>query len=347
MAKELMTVSRMGCLLSCPRKHYWRYEIGLKAETDAQALRFGTAWHNAMEARWNGMECEAAFRDALAGSDMLDELMVATLSGLLAGYYAYWADDPVKGLNPEVEFRHRIAGSRTFDSAGKIDGLGVTRDGRQALVEHKTCGECIAPESEYWLRLGANQQVMQYVLAARELGWDVAEVVYDVTRKPSIRPSASLPIYDEDGLKIVVDDATGDRSMQKNGTPRQSGGAGYTVLHRKEKPEEYADRLANDCRERPEFYFARREVPVIEYELEEFKVQRYELTKMILAFRQAEKRVSTRQQAWPRNINAMGCKFCEYSGFCLQCATVDLENLPAGYRLGAIHSELEQVGDVV
>ena len=51
MHKELMTASRMNTLLSCPRKHYWRYEVGMSRVTDAAALRFGTAWHAAMEAR--------------------------------------------------------------------------------------------------------------------------------------------------------------------------------------------------------------------------------------------------------------------------------------------------------
>ena len=300
--KELLTASRMGALLACPRKHFWRYEVGLKSPTDALALRFGSAWHRAMEARWQGMDIDAAFTAALGDAQTLDEFAVATLSGLLAGYYSRYTEDPIKQVHPETEFRHAIDGSRTFDSAGKIDGLGVMHDGRLALVEHKTCGEDIAADSDYWLRLRANQQVMQYVDAARRLGWDVALVIYDVTRKPSIR------------------------------------------LKQGETCEQFAERLAADTRERPDFYFQRREVPILDGDMSEFTVQRYELSKMILSLRQAERRVDVRQYAWPRNVNSMGCRNCEFQGFCLQGARADAEHVPAGFSVGPVHAELNQEG---
>jgi len=50
--KERMTASRMAALLGCPRKHYWRYEAGLPPVAEGHALRFGSARHAAMEARW-------------------------------------------------------------------------------------------------------------------------------------------------------------------------------------------------------------------------------------------------------------------------------------------------------
>jgi hypothetical protein len=299
--KELLTATRMNTLLACPRRHFYRYEVGLKSPTDAAALRFGSAWHRAMEARWRGADLDAAFAAAIA-ADTLDEFTLATLSGLLAGYYAVYQTDPIKTVHPETEFRHGIDGSRTFDSAGKIDGLGVMHDGRLVLVEHKTCGEDISPESDYWLRLRANQQVMQYIDAARRLGWDVALVLYDVTRKPAIR------------------------------------------LKQGETCEQFADRLAADTRERPEFYFARREVPIIDADMAEFEVQRYELSKLILALRQAERRVSVRQQAWPRNVSSMGCRNCEFQGFCLQGVQADAEHVPGGFQCGPVHGELTQQG---
>jgi len=294
--KELLTASRMNCLVACPRKHFWRYEIGLQT-LPGTALRFGSAWHAAMESRWNLGSYDMALEAAL-GSKTLDEMLCATLAGLLSGYYARWVEEIVESLQPEIEFRHAIEGSRTFDSGGKIDGLGHLKDGRLMLLEHKTCGEDISPDAEYWVRLRCNQQLLQYVLAARALGHDVQTVLYDVTRKPAIRQKQTESI------------------------------------------DEFGDRLAADTRERPEFYFARREVPILDDELEEFQAQRYELGKLILELRQAEKRVKRRDQAWPRNVSALSCKFCEYSSFCLQGTRVDETNPPTGFRVGAIHSEL-------
>lgn len=298
--KELITASRMACLLDCPRKHYWRYECGLRRDMDALALRFGTAWHAAMEARWEKLPFNDALKAALATASDFDEATVATLSGLLAGYYARWAEDPVKELCAEVEFRSPLLNSRTFDVAGKIDGLGILHDGRLALVEHKTTSADVGPDSDYWLRLRSNPQINQYVLAARSLGWDVAAVIYDVTRKPSIR------------------------------------------VKQNETSEQYAERLAADAQERPDFYFARREVPILEDDLEEFGIQRLELARMILNFRAASRRSRLPHHGWPRHLTEMHCKTCDYASFCLQNIVPDPARPPAGFRVGAQNPELNQ-----
>ena len=294
--KELLTASRMSTLVGCPRRHFWQYEIGLKTVTVATALRIGTAWHSAMEARWKGSSYEHALLAALQGE--FDEFQAATLSGLLAGYYRRYDQEPIIALNPEIEFRHPIMGSRTFDSAGKIDGLGTLADGRTVLLEHKTTADSIESNSDYWLRLRLNQQVMQYLCAARELGHDVQTIIYDVCRKPSIRQKQT------------------------------------------ETAEEFGARLAADTLARPEFYFARREVPVLDQDLEEFKVQRYELSKLILTLRQAENRTALREQAWPRNLSDFGCRMCPFSSFCLQSIHADAEHVPSGFVLKEVNAEL-------
>ena len=298
--KELITASRMSCLLDCPRKHYWRYECAIKREMDAMALRFGTAWHAAMESRWQKMSYDDALAAALATARDFDEATVATISGLLAGYYARWSEDPVKELCAEVEFRSQLANSRTFDVAGKIDGLGILHDGRLALVEHKTTSADVGPDSDYWIRLRSNPQINQYVLAARQLGWDVSVVLYDVTRKPSIR------------------------------------------VKKDETPEDYAARLAEDTQIRPEFYYARREVPILEDDLEEFAIQRSELAKMILNFRAASRRSRLPHHGWPRHLTEMACKLCDYQSFCLQNIVPDPAMPPAGFRVGVQNPELTQ-----
>ena len=299
--KDLMTATRMNCLLDCPRKHYWRYEVGLSRATDGAALRFGSAWHDAMEARWQRMSYEDALATALKTDRALDETAVATVAGLLERYYHRWQEDPVKSLHPEVEFRHPLPGSRSFDCAGKIDGLGVLHDGRLTLVEHKTTIADIAPDSDYWLRLRANPQVMQYVVAAWALGWDLHTVIYDVTRKPTIH------------------------------------------VRKDESPEAYSERLAADTQARPDFYFARREVPILEDDLAEFQIQRLELARLILNFRAAGRKTRSPEQAWPRHLTEMHCKHCDYANFCLQNIVPDPAQPPAGFRVGPRYPELKHV----
>ena len=300
MPNTILSASRMDRLLRCPRQHYWSYEIGLKPEIAGLALRFGKSWHFAMEARWQGLSYEDALAKALPEGNELDELSAETVGGLLMAYYARYGekDDFVREIHPEVEFNLPLAGSRSFSVAGKIDGLAVLADGRLALVEHKTTGDDIAPASDYWIRLRWNAQVFQYVLAARALGWPIETVVYDVTRKPSIRQKQT------------------------------------------ETPADFGDRLAKDAVERPEFYFARREVPILDQDLDEFITQRLVLSRSILNSRQAQHRLQRPEHAWPRNLNEMTCRFCDYSSFCLQNLSVDLQKPPAGFQVGNPNPEL-------
>jgi hypothetical protein len=296
--KQPLTASRIKTLLHCLRRHYWRYEVGLAAATAGDALRFGSAWHRAMEARWHGDAYEFALAAAVGTRQEIDELQAAILAGLLAAYYGLYAEDPVRELHPEIEFTGLVRYSRDFCSAGKIDGLGTLRDGRVALVEHKTTGESVAPDSDYWLRLRADKQIAQYVLAARELGWDIETVIYDVVRKPAIR-------------------------QKQNETVPQ-----------------FADRLAADAKARPEFYFARREVPVIEQDLAEFEAERRQIGRLIAALRREQLRCAKPEHAWPRNLGTMTCAGCEFASFCLQNLSVNPAQPPAGFTVGPAHPEL-------
>ena len=338
MSRELLTSSMMGVLVGCMRKFFYRYEIGLKSTAEHAALSFGSAWHAAMEARWQGKTAEEALTAAIGDVETLDESQVATLTGLLTGYNNCYAHDPIKELRPEQEFRFPLAGSRTFDVAGKIDGLGIHEDGRPLLLEHKTTSDSVAPDSDYWLRLRCNNQIMQYVHAARLCGLPTELILYDVTRKPSIRPK-SIPVLDEAGRKIVLD-AAGQRVLKKDGTPRESAGDGMTAQTREETAEEYGQRLTEDTIARPEFYFARREVPILDQDLDEFVVQRLEVSRMILALRRASRATARPHQAWPRNCSETTCGFCEFKDFCLQNIEVNPAHPPSGFIVGKKNPEL-------
>jgi hypothetical protein len=298
-----------------------------------------------MEARWDGLSDDDVFDAAIAGTEDFDEVTLATLTGLLRAYLDIYREEELEEVFPELEFRHRIAGSRTFEAGGKIDGLGRSRSGHLVLIEHKTCSDSLEPDSDYWLRLRANPQILQYVTAARNEGWDVTHVLYDVTRKPTIRPR-QIPELDADGLKTVRDDVTGERAVTKQGTPRQSAGPGLTLVTREESGEEFARRLRDDALSRPGFYFARQEVPVLEQDLEEFRESQVQISRMILDRRRQERRLAEgipRERAWPRHVNGILCPHCEYAGFCLSGASPwarDGVPIP-GFELGPIHSELE------
>lgn len=340
-----ITASRMGALLRCPRAHFWQYEVGLVREKSGQALVLGSAWHRAMEA-WNkGYDGPACLEYACAGSAELNEYAVATIAGLFKGYVARWGR-PKEKLHDEIPFRHELNEDSEFDVAGVIDTLGSDVDGLSVLLERKTSSASVRPDSKFWLRLRFNSQVYQYVLAARLEGWDIRKVLYDVVRKPCIAP-CEIPELDADGKKVVVDQA-GNRVFLKNGEPRQSADKekGYSMVSRKETPEEFCDRLASDCVNRPDFYFARREVPILDGDLDAFVIQREQLAGVIAHFRTCASHQPNPEDAWPRAVSEMNCNFCSYQSFCLLNSKIDVNHPPEGFAIKPFNPELERNHDI-
>jgi predicted RecB family nuclease len=286
---EPMTASRMACFQACPRRHYWRYERGVVRAAAGDALRFGSAWHRAMEARAKGSPVDEQFVLAV-GSCTLDETQAATLAGLLHGYSVrYGTDSFTEEVCAERRFRLETPTSRRFTLDGVIDCL--VKDGDTwALREYKTTSDSLDSGSDYWLRLRANAQVLHYVDCARASGYNVAKVIYDVTRKPSIRP--------------------------KQG----------------ETADQYRERLAADTLTRPEFYFARREIAVLDADLEEYRETRTGIMRMVLHCR--------REQKWPRHVSADTCRLCDYADYCL--AGIPLVPPPNGFMLGEQFPELKE-----
>lgn len=329
--------------MTCPRKAYYAYELGLKPIVDAEPLRFGTAWHAAMQARWQGKSIDEAFECAINSAKELDEQVIAIISGLLAGYYHHWGDATNEGETlPEQEFRHPIERSMTFDSAGKIDCI-IKGQNRIKLLEHKTTSDDLSEDSMYWHRLKFNMQLYQYFFGAKSLGYEIDEVTYDVVRKPMIQIKNSIPELDEAGRRIVIG-PDGNRVYKKDGTPRESADTktGAVVKTRRETKEEFSQRLADDCIARPEFYFARKQVPVLMSDLEAFTDQRLEIGKQILHYRARQKIVGV--AGWPRNVQFWTCgRLCPYDSFCLQGLDVNPQCPPMGFEVRAKNEELSNI----
>jgi hypothetical protein len=340
---SLLTATSITTFLICQRKFFWSFEVGLKLQKISDALRFGSGWHRSMQSRWEGKPIMEALTNGLGTASELDPIQAATLAAMLAGYCAVngETDADVESICPEMEFRHKLTVSKSFELAGKIDGIAKLRDGRQVIWEHKTSGEDISPDSDYWLRVRFNTQLLQYVLAARRMGVVIDAAVYDVARKPCIAPK-TIPDLDENGLKIVID-RMGERVFKRGGAPLETGSTenGYTVKSHLETPGEFQDRLTQDIASRPEFYFARREVPILEKELTEFETQRLVIGRQILGCRAEQKRhPQCPEMAWSRNISAMTCRLCNYQSFCLQNIEVNPDRLPTGFVIGEPNPEL-------
>lgn len=311
MPDNLLTHSRMSCAKTCLKKHYLRYELGLDRDRQSEPLRIGSAIHVGLDARAKSNAIEAAILLATMGYDLIpawaepEEWAVEReiVARLIAGYYWRWEQDEVEIVASEIGFRipvinpDTLARSRTWEAAGVIDKIVRLPDGRLAIQEHKTVSEDLSEGSDYWLRLRLDQQISLYVLAARTLGYDVQTVLYDVIRKPSIRP------------KLV------------KGT--------------RETPEQFGDRLIEDIGTRPDFYFARKEIPRLESDLEEFRAELWQQGRLL-----RECQLSGR---WYRNTNQCLHPFrCPFADLCFSGVSVDPNNPPDGFvRVTNLHPELE------
>lgn len=340
---EILTHTAMQTARTCLRRFYYRYRLGLVRERRFKALRMGGAVHQGLAALSQGVPeyAEIATVDYDLPPPWADpyewEVERVIVTQLVLGYAWYYQDDPLEYLEVERTFEMPLvnpatgAESRTFHLAGRRDGL-VRWNGRLMVLERKTTGENIAPDSDYWLRLRIDPQIHLYGLSARHDGHDVVGVMYDVIRKPTIAPR-QIPKFDEQGFRIVVHTDTGERAMNRNGTPRQTGGKGLTLLTNQETPAEFGERLAQDIEDRPDYYFQRREIPLLEDQLHEFQEGCWQQAKVLIECRN--------RGLWFRSVLRTTCGYCDYSDLCLQSINVKEGDVPVGYtRLVYVHPEL-------
>lgn len=279
----------------------------------------------------SGLECVPATDAALAKARALFMGWTKSFQPVLDQYDVLEVESEFSFplLNPETE-----AASRTFNEAGKIDG--VLRDKRTGVIkvlEHKTTSDSIDPESNYWPRLVMDTQITKYLLSLRSRGIDANSVVYDVVRKPAYK-LGNIPVVDEDGTKIVLD-AAGERVRTKDGKKwRQTADAdaGYVLQTRPETLSELCHRTHQEISGKPEAYFAVKEISRSDSELLEYMNDAWAMSQQLLYFR--------RRNLWPRNPSAC-TQFgtCEFFDLCSGRATVD--NIR--YGNGTQHPELRQV----
>lgn len=346
---QLLTYSRQDCFKTCRKKEWWSYEMRIRPVQDARALRMGSVFHAALEGLANGMALsvvvtiiQEAYRYCPEQFDAMEWAHECeTLTRLVCGYQWRWQNNGLEYIATEKGFdlplNNPATGkpTPTFRLAGKIDGIVRLEDGRLAVMEHKTIGEAIDSDAPLWKRLRIDHQISFYVIAARRMGYDVASVLYDVTRKPTIKP-ADVAMTDGDGFKIVTD-FTNMRVFTKGGKPRQTGDKekGYTLNTRPMTVEEWGVKLNNDISERPDYYFAQVEIPRLDMELEECNEEVWQIQKTI--------RDAQLNGWWFRTVGRETCKYCSYFDFCDSGFNPSIDPVPEGFEVvDNPHPELKE-----
>lgn len=342
--RETITFSRQAAFKKCRRAHWYAYECGLRRVLDGKALRMGSAYHAGLEQLWTrglepGVEAVRGYYTQLDADQ--DDLAYEqeTVVRLLCGYAWRWETSGIRMVVAEQSFQLPLINpvtqkpTRLFNLAGKIDGIVQLEDQRLAVMEHKLLSDSLDSDSDLWRRLQMDHQISLYVNAARRLGYDVAAVLYDVTRKPTIKPGA-VPVLDENGQKIVVDPA-GERVKTATGGWRQTGDTklGYTVLQRDMTVDEWGDRLTDDIVARPEWYYQQREIARTDNQLAEFELELWDIQQSI--------RAAQKGNAWYRTVSVDTCPFCSYFEPCGNGYDPATGLVPEGFTfVNDVHPEL-------
>lgn len=329
MGKQILTNSRMSCHKSCKKQHFFSYENGLRKKTSAAPLRMGTAFHAGQETLGKGGTIDDAVESARKcyqdRPDFIDEQIwgyeETTVVCLLVGNHWRWQDHKIEHLATEQSFYVPLINPKTgratptFDLGGKLDGIVRCPDGRTMVREIKLLGEEIGDDAAVWRRLRMDNQISLYTYAARKLGYEIDAVMYCITRKPSIRPT-QVPTLDNEGLKIVVD-RQGNRVFNKAAEgkvakPRQTSDTelGYTLLSRPMTNEEWSDRLMQDIADRPDWYFARKEIARLDCTVDLYMEEVWHVQKDI--------RACQVNGIWFRSVHKNTCSFCPFISLCEQ-----------------------------
>jgi hypothetical protein len=322
---KLLTHSRLSTFRECGRKHDLKYRQGFRPVREEEALRLGSLIHVGLEAWWKAQQTgddrlEAAL--AAVRAERMEPFDVPRIETLLAGYEARWGGDMSdfdEVVAVEKEFTAPLLNpetwhpSNTYELGGKVDLIG-RKAGRVRIGEHKTTSERIdSDDDHYWQKLAMDHQLSIYVVGAETLGFKVDECVYDVIRKPLLRPYIETPDekkkYTKEG-KLYANQHASD-----------------------ETPDEFGARLAEEVNGNLNAYYQRRVVPRMNSQIEDFLADTWATARNI-----REQELAGRA---PRNPDACwrfgGCAFWNV------CANGENINESAAFvKVENVHPELTQ-----
>ncbi len=341
---------------TCPTRYRLRYVEHLKEAVEHEARRFGTNWHRIMEILGEGGTLEDVVNEMGELYGVVPEGMNADawaieyqiLVNATAGYLWYWqnVDDPWESIGAEQEFDLPLVNPETnrptpnFIRVGRMDDVVQHRTtGMRRLKEYKTTSRPIDSDSTYWKRLRMDTQSKFYLIAAQDLGLNVCGLWHDVFRKPTIRPKkltmAESATFVETGeycgrtFNVQTDGHDESFAVTVNDVRAnlEFGKGTFQKFAIRETPEMFGARFLQDITERPENYFARREVNFTTDELVNFRGQVWNIQKNISEM--------DRSGTWFENENqceATGNAACPYLAICynnVQCC--DGTTTPTGF----------------
>lgn len=197
-----LTNSARSTFMNCRKKYQFSYVYGLATRRPSIPFLVGGLFHNGLDRCYsNGFkmdldqekaiaekECEKAAQAPGLTPEETDKIWIqsATVFGLLSGYKKQWIEqDKSRWDVIEAEGAFDVELPNNWRYRGKTDL--VVRDKKTKavkLVEHKTTSRL---DAGYVAKLPLDNQILGYLWAKNQEKLGIKEVVYNVSRKPSIR----------------------------------------------------------------------------------------------------------------------------------------------------------------
>lgn len=369
-----MSATSIACLKACPKRYYYRYELGLSPIEDTDALRVGTNYHRVQEIydakpggvcecvidhddeQWPDGNCVLCEGTGVNPDDPMDavvrhlnqrydvpplsktvdewETEKITILYTLVGYRWWYenqdADYTVESL--EMNFDIPLLSPETGRPLrgrlrGKIDRVFACGNNR-FVHDYKSTSKAIDPDSSFWSHLTLDTQTRLYTYAAAQLGLGMCGVLYDAWHKPGISPKkltqGESKAFVETGEYCGEEFELGPNREVNGITPEIKPGAKEGTFQIKETPQMYGARLLQDIYERPEFYFARKEIVHHSTDIEAFKKQ---LANIYYTIRHMK-----RTDAWWENEHECEATFkCPFIDFCYNNITLEPDEVPDNF----------------
>lgn len=286
----------------------------------------------------------------------LERERIVLLYGL-SGYNWRWGDEPIEVLARELKTSLPLINPTTgralpyVQSDGIIDKL-IRYNGRPAIIEHKTTGSSLDSDSNFWAHLMLDVQTTFYIYAAQkmQLAGELVDygikpndelintVLYDVFHKPGI---GFKNLTQGESKKFVVNggycgqtfevldniDTDGDPGgLYVNSLPVEvTPGAKEGTFAVRETPEMFGARLLQDITQRPDFYFARKELSKTDQQMKQFEKEWLCIYRTI--------RSMLKMDSFYCNEKQCEATFkCDFISECYTGKKLDGENPPDGFK---------------
>jgi len=249
---------------------------------------------------------------------------------------------------------------------GKIDGIiQDTETDLYYIKERKSTGWTIEG-TKYWDKLKIDPQITSYLRAARmyqiagrleKFGIMRDEpliqgIWYDVWRKPEIAPKklsqgdskkfVETRKYFGEQFEIGSCECADDGYEVLRACRKVNGVPATVTLGKKENtfsifetPEMFGARLLSDIAERPDFYFAQREIPRTDPQIEKYERDLFKQAQIIRHIKEKE--------LWVPNERACEVPFrCDFKDVCYSGIELGPEDMPEGFERYKRKSEEEK-----